>query len=155
LKKERKFEMTPLDAEIVRVYARNVGGSIADYTINLDAAQQLEVVVEIEAGAQLVGLGVNYTLRIDPVDFTAGNSPSWEPPALNPALAMQTPLGTNFGVYPVAGPTAGQHREVFTVTVGNLASVQHHILRYYAMLYTAGGPSAVATFAESPLFTIM
>ncbi|NIR48737.1 hypothetical protein GWO43_09895 [candidate division KSB1 bacterium] len=54
--------MGPNDAELVRVYTREIGGTIADVTFPFD--KDIEVVVEAEAGTALFDSGGQFDLRV-------------------------------------------------------------------------------------------
>jgi hypothetical protein len=132
--------MTPEEAQIVRVFTRGVGTTVPDSTITLDAAKQFEVVVEAEAGQDLVGLGVNFTLTVDAFDFTRGENPK----DLEPGFSKT-----------VTAPFIAQVTQLFTVTVIDSTNVKNHVFMYTAMLIAGSGAQTVASFAQSPLFTII
>jgi hypothetical protein len=116
-----------------------VNGTVPDSTITLDA-NRFEVVVEAEAGDDLVGLNVNYTLTLEAFDFTRGENPK----DLEPDFSKT-----------VTAPFVAQVTQSFTVTVIDLANVKNHIFIYTAMLIAGTGSQTVASFAQSPLFTII
>jgi hypothetical protein len=60
------------DSQLVRVYPRKMGATIADVTFPSDCA--LEIVVEGMAEAAIFAIGAKYEMRIDVIDFSAMTS---------------------------------------------------------------------------------
>lgn len=60
------------DAQLVRVYPRKMGATIADVAFPSDCA--LEIVVEGKAETALYAIGAKYEMRIDVIDFSAMTS---------------------------------------------------------------------------------
>jgi hypothetical protein len=128
--------MNPFDANIVRVYAREVGGTIPDNTIRLNATNDFQVVVEYEAGNNLIALGVQYTLRIEAIDLTDVNSPA-------------TSGNPNFNQTLVANFTAPQNTHVFTVHAAMPANVKDDFMQYRAVIRTTSGGNNPTVFSDN------
>lgn len=141
--------MNPNDVEIVRVYTREYGGTIADFTphISVTGGGSFEVVVEAEAGSVQQGIGAPYQIAIEACDLTTCSNP--------PAPFDQSHTGSfNPGAFPAGWPA---HAEVFTITLtaAQAALVRDHIFRYVAYLRTpTTGKPLIVSFAESPLFVV-
>ncbi len=144
--------MNPNGVEIVRVYTREFGGTIADTTPHVTAPTfHFQVVVEAEAGSVKQGDGSPYRFAIEAFDLTTGNKP--------PGAFSKVANGYFTGGPPPAGWPA--HSEVFTITLtaAEATAVEDHILRYVASLVTPPpGPGVtpqIVSFAESPLFIVV
>jgi len=130
------------DAKLVRVTTRALGGSVSSQ-IPLTAGKdnRFEVVVEGISGILLSTSGQPYALDIVAFDISAGANPHSE--------------NNNFtqGRSEAFDPVDGWPSKIatFTVTLNDIAAVQGHLLRYYAILTSA---NQIASFVESPLFLL-
>jgi hypothetical protein len=143
------------DAEIVRVYTRNAGGTVADRTPNISGGTpSFQVVVESEAGNTLAGGGASYLLSIEAFDLTAGNNPGGS------LSAKTTPPGKIFDAGG-ATPHWPQNTEVFTIslTAAQVTALTNHVLRYTASLVSpdpaSGLTPIIVSFAESEPFILI
>lgn len=138
--------MNPNGVEIVRVYTRETGGTVADITPGVPSqGGSFQVVVEAEAGAVIAGSGAPYKIAIEAFDYSTGEK-------AQPALKFSQSVAGAFGSgWP-------NHQEVFTITLNanEAPGVQDHILRYVAYLVTPPPRQRpqIVSFAESPLFMI-
>jgi len=123
------------DVQMSRVYSREVGGTILDQTF--PAGDDVEVVVEAEAGSTIFGLNPPFSLDIvvtnqststvvhtDNISGTLNSAADW------PALA-----------------------QAFEFTVPNAALTQDEVHNVLACL-KVGGVNPNVSFAESPMFII-
>lgn len=134
------------DAQIVRVYTRNQGSKTPDLALRASANLQFDVVVESEAGADLINNAVPYRLAITPFGITAAGPGANALPA---AFAQQTTAaGSNFSV----NWTGGHNEQVFTVTMtaADAGNLRNHVVKYIASLTTLGGNPSVVSTADSP-----
>jgi hypothetical protein len=130
------------NAKLVRVTTRSLGGSVPDQMpLTSGRENQFDVVVEGIAGNLLSTSGQPYSLEIVAFDVSAGANPHSE--------------GNNFtqerleefdAVYGWPSKVA-----TFTVTLNDIAAVQSHLLRYYAILTSV---NQIVSFVESPLFLL-
>ncbi len=140
--------MNPNSVEIVRVYTREVNGTIPDNTPHIPVGGgSFKVVVEAEAGSVTGNGGAPYRIHIEAFDYTTGNN-------AGPAIFTRDADG-NFGLPPW---NTLNHQEVFTINVPAAVAVnmQDHILKYLAYLVTPRLPQnpEIVSFAESPLFML-
>jgi hypothetical protein len=131
-----------LNAKLVRVTTRSSGGSAATQ-IPLTAGQddRFDVVVEGIAGSLLSASGQPYSLEIVAFDISAGTSPHSESNNFNQRRSEA--FDAAYG-WPSKIAT-------FTVTLNDIATVQGHLLRYYAILTSAND---IVSFVESPMFLL-
>lgn len=130
------------NAKLVRVTTRALGGSVPDQMpLTSGRENQFDVVVEGIAGNLLSTSGQPYSLEIVAFDVSAGANPHSE--------------GNNFTQERLEEFDAvdGWPSKVatFTVTLNDIAAVQSHLLRYYAILTSA---NQIVSFVESPLFLL-
>jgi hypothetical protein len=130
--------MGPNHAQIIRVYTRETGSSIADFV--LDATKPAEVVVEVEAGTTVFTLGAKYTTGLMIKDLETGASIAFAPPAVSGTLNS-------------APWSAPSEAFVYGVTPASLAPHAGHLCRVYAYLLI-GTTDFDASFVESDLFLI-
>jgi hypothetical protein len=129
-------------ARLVRVTTRAPGGAVPSETpLAAEHGNRFEVVVEGLAGHLLSTTGQPYSLEIVAFDVTAGCNPHSERNNFT-----QKRLEQFDGVDGWPNKLA-----IFTVTLNDLAAVQGHLLRYHAVLLSAG---QIASFVESPLFLL-
>jgi hypothetical protein len=128
-------------ARLVRVTTRALGGAVPSETPLAENGTKFEVVVEGLAGRLLSTTGQPYSLEIVAFDVTAGCNPHSERNNFT-----QKRLEQFDGVDGWPNKLA-----IFTVTLKDLAAVQGHLLRYHAVLLSAG---QIASFVESPLFLL-
>lgn len=153
--------MNPNGVEIVRVYTRETGGTVADITpLVPSTGGSFQVVVEAEAGKTEKGTAAPYEIRIEAFDFTSGLKPNPTVPGLGnwtQTSTMLTPPGVKaFNI--VDWPTQ-DHQEIFTIQLAqaDAKAVQGHLLKYYAYLMTPPpdkGTPQIVSIAESPLFIV-
>lgn len=133
--------MGPNDAELVRVFTREVGAAIADVTFPV--VDDFEVVVEVEAGSAIFGGGTQYETGIVLRDKTAGS------------VIPTTPAG--FGPEGMDGAGANwlnqANQFVYTVAATDLAGRENHICEVLAFLKVRVTDPDVS-FATSPYFII-
>jgi hypothetical protein len=129
-------------ARLVRVTTRALGGAVPSETpLAAEHGDQFDVVVEGLAGRLLSTTGQPYSLEIVAFDVTAGCNPHSERNNFT-----QKRLEQFDGVDGWPNKLA-----IFTVTLNDPAAVQGHLLRYHAVLLSAG---QIASFVESPLFLL-
>jgi hypothetical protein len=134
--------MNAHSARLVRVTTRAFGGAVPSETpLGTGGANRFSVVVEGLAGRLLSTSGQPYSLEILALDLTAGCNPH-----SGRNNFTQKRLEEFDGVDGWPGKTA-----TFTVTLNDLAAVQDHLFRYYAILVSA---NQVVSFVESPLFLL-
>jgi NAD dependent epimerase/dehydratase family enzyme len=131
--------MGPNDAEIVRVYTREKSGTVADVT--LDSGSDAAVVVEVEAGSTVFGLGAQYSSGLVIKDLTNGTNIPFTPASVSGTLT--------------AAPWSNQAQSfTYTITAADLAAHKGSICQIYAYLLV-GVKDFDASFVESPLFLIL
>ncbi|MEU4513623.1 hypothetical protein AB0G05_29340 [Nonomuraea wenchangensis] len=130
--------MGPNDAELVQVYTRNLGKTIADVTF--DSSADFEVVVETEAGAALFTTGGAFTADIVVRDLTANDNIPYTP----------GPINDNLGKPPWP---AQSNAFVFRVRSADLATRKGHLCEVYAYLLV-GISNFDSSFARSRTFLI-
>jgi hypothetical protein len=128
--------MNPNDGGIVRVFTREVGATVPDFTLKV--ANPFEVVVEGEAGSVLAASGVPYNLILEALDITAGANP-----------------GGNFSKNLAEAFTAAngwpQYNRVVNVAV-DAGFVANHIYQYYVALVAT---NEIVTIITSPPFILI
>jgi hypothetical protein len=128
-------------ARLVRVTTRALGGAVPSETPLAENGTKFEVVVEGLAGYLLSTTGQPYSLEIVAFDVTAGCNPHSERNNFTQKRLEQ-----------FDGVDGWPHKlAIFTVTLNDPAAVQGHLLRYHAVLLSAG---QIASFVESPLFLL-
>ena len=155
------------DAELVRVYTRNNGGYIADYSPTISVAPyRFDLVVEAESGTVRYNSGAPYIIAISAFDLTAGASAT--------ALSAEFTKSINlfFREYPadVNGPGASAaaiaateiawpaYRQRFTIqlTAANAPNAVGHVFKYTVVFRTPPGVGdPVLSIAQSPLFILV
>ena len=144
--------MYPDDAQLSRVFTRDVGGPVEDQTFAISA--DFEVVVEVEAGSTIFGNLATYGIGVAVIDYSFD------------ATAIQN-ITPNTGVPPNAfvgfqGPSAmgsppwatQAAQIVFTVHAADLAGRVDHMCQAYAVLRAGGGAEPQVSFATSPFFLL-
>lgn len=131
--------MGPNDAEVVRVYTREKNGAIADVT--LDSGTDAEVVVEVEAGSTVFGVGAQYSTGLVIKDLANGTNIPFTPPSVSGTLT--------------AAPWSNQAQSfTYTIAAADLAAHKGSVCQVYGYLLV-GVTNFDASFAESPLFLIL
>jgi hypothetical protein len=119
-----------------------LGGSVSDeMPLRAGKNNQFEVVVEGIAGILLGTSGQPYSLEIGAFDISAGTSPHSESNIFT-QRRLEAFDAANGWPNKVA---------TFTVTLNDIAAVQGHLLRYYAILTSA---NHIVSFIESSLFLL-
>jgi hypothetical protein len=135
--------MGPNDVELVRVWTREVGASVADVTFPHNA--DFQVVVDVEAGTTIFGGGTKYQTGIyvrDLSNFTA--IPAAPVP---PTVTTQDDMGA------ASWPNT-RHQFVYKVAAADLgAARENHCCEVLAFLRVRVSDPDV-TFATSPTFII-
>jgi hypothetical protein len=135
--------MGPNEADIIRVSVRAVGSPVADNT--LDPGVDAEVVVEVEAGSAVFGLGAQWHVGITVKDLDGGVIPF--------VLAPTTVLNGNLAAAPW-NTQAATFR--YTMTSAELSGHKGHLCQVHGyLLIGTGAPNYDATFAESTPFLIL
>jgi hypothetical protein len=129
--------MGPNDAELVRVFTREVGGVIADVTFPFGIP--FHAVIECEAGEAVHAAGASYEIKIDVLDFSAMAS------VITSAIAAGGSLGDQ------AWPNQA-HQFVFTVPAAAPEN-EGHIWKILASL-KVGRVNPDVSLAESPFLVI-
>ncbi len=130
--------MGPNHAQIIRVFTRETGSTIADFV--LDATKPAEVVVEVEAGATVFSLGAKYTTGLMIKDLETGTSIAFAP----------APVSGTLNSAPWSTPSEAF---VYHVTPASLAAHKGHLCRVYAYLLI-GTANFDASFVESEVFLV-
>jgi hypothetical protein len=125
------------DAQLVRVYPRRMGDTIADVAFPSDCA--LEIVVECKAETAVYAIGAKYEIRIDVIDFSAMTS------VIAPVIVATGHLGD------AGWPTQAQ-QIVFPIAAPGTAS-KGHVWKSIASL-KIGITNPHTSLAESELFLI-
>lgn len=137
--------MHPNDVELVRVYTREPGGTIADETIpHVPAGTEVEIVVECEAGTAVMGLLSPYTLRVYVRDLMEHHEIDWHN---DPTLGGGAPPYE--GALADASWPALPAKHVISATTANFN--KGHVYNVLAVL-TVGAD--IISFAESQMFVI-
>lgn len=130
--------MGPNDAELSRVFTREVGGTIAD--ISLSLTNDFEIVVEAEAGSAIHGGGTAYLVDVVVRDITANND-------------IPTAPADYKGNMGDANWPNQARQFVFKVSSADLAGKENNICKVTAYL-KAGVADPDVSFAESYPFII-
>lgn len=144
--------MYPDDAQISRVFTRDVGATVEDETFTITA--NFEVVVEVEAGTTIFFNASTYFISVAVIDysFDATAIPNITNPGgtgSGPFVGTQGPSAMN------SAPWATQATQiVFTVHAADLAGRADHMCQAYAFLRVGGGAEPQASFATSPFFLL-
>ena len=128
-------------ARLVRITTRASGGSVPSEIPLAGGCNQFSVVVEGLAGRLLSTSGQPYSLEIVALDVTAGGNPHSE---RNNFTQKRFEQFDGVDGWP-------NKLAVFTVTLNDLAAVQDHLFRYYAVLLST---NQIISFVESPLFLL-
>lgn len=132
------------NAKLVRVTTRALGGGVSTQiplTSRKRTESRFEVVVEGIAGSYLGTSSQPYTLDILAFDISTGANPHSES---NNFTQRRSEAFDAVDGWPSKVAT-------FTVTLNDIAAVQGHLLRYYAILTSA---NCIVSFVESPLFLL-
>jgi len=132
--------MGPNDTELVRVYTREPGDTVADLTLPITANG--EVVIEAEAGSTIHGTGAQFETNVVVRDLTA-----------NSVIATTPAAGFNGQLNTAAWPAFNQ-QFVFTIPTANLAGRANHCCQVLAFVTVGIGPNQDVSFAESPVFIL-
>jgi hypothetical protein len=131
-----------LNAKLVRITTRVLGGSVStQMPLIAGKDNRFDVVVEGIAGSLLSASGQPYSLEIVAFDISAGTSPHSES---NNFTQKRSEAFEAVDGWPSKVAT-------FTVTLNDIAAVQGHLLRYYAILTSAND---IVSFVESPMFLL-
>lgn len=142
--------MFPDDAQLSRVFTRDVGDVVEDQTFSI--ASDFEVVVEVEAGSTIFSLPASYSISVAVIDYSLDAT----------AIQNITPQGVPPNVFVgfLAGftnavPWATQAAKIaFTVHTADLAGRADHQCQAYASLRVGGGAEPQVSFATSPFFLL-
>jgi hypothetical protein len=130
------------NARLVRITTRAFGGGVPSEVPLADGdGNRFSVVVEGVAGRLLSTSGQPYSLEIVAFDLTAGANPHSE---RNNFTQKRLEQFDGVDGWPDKVAT-------FTVTLGDPAAVQDHLVRYHAVLLSA---NQIISFVESPLFLL-
>ena len=130
------------NAKLVRVITRALGGSVStQMPLIAGKDNRFDVVVEGIAGSLLSASGQPYSLEIAAFDISAGTNPHSES---NNFTQRRSEAFDAVDGWP--GKVA-----TFTVTLNDIAAVQGHLVRYYAILTSAND---IVSFVESPMFLL-
>jgi hypothetical protein len=130
------------NAKLVRITTRAMDGGVSnDLPLATGGGNQFRVVVEGTAGRLLSTTGQPYSLEIVASDVTTGANPHSEWNNFTQKRLEQFD-GVDGWPHKVA---------TFVVTLNDIAAVQGHLFRYYAILTSA---NQTASFVESPLFLL-
>jgi hypothetical protein len=137
--------MGPNQADIIRVSTREFGSPVADVT--LDPNQDAEVIVEVEAGTTVFGLGAHWRLGMHVRDLDGGTIPF--------ALAPTTTVHGHMNEPGDPWDTPAKDLR-YTIGKAELAGHEGHLCRIHAYLLVGTGPANYdATFVESEPFLIL
>jgi hypothetical protein len=128
------------DTELVRVFTREPGDTIADLT--LPVTTDGEVVLEAEAGTAIHSTGAQFNANIIVRDLTA-----------NDLIAATPAAGVSGQMNTAAWPALNQ-TFVFTLPQANLTGRANHICQATAFVTVGIGPNQDVSFAESPIFML-
>lgn len=133
--------MQPNDVELVRVFTREPGQSVADFTA--ETTKDFEIVLDAEAGSALHGTGGKYKFSFVVQDLTTLT------------IFYGDELEGTFGD---AKWTDWRTQVVFTIPGGELVpELDEHVMQVEAVLLTGGvGPTVApdASFCTSPKFLV-
>lgn len=133
--------MGPNDAELVRVFTREVDAAIADVTFPV--TEDFQVVVEVEAGSAIFGGGTQYETGIVLRDKTTGSVIPTTPASFGPE--GMDGAGANW--------PSQANQFVYRVAAADLAGRENHICEVLAFLKVRVTDPDVS-FATSPYFII-
>ena len=136
--------MGPNDADVVRVYAREATSTVADDT--LDPSADANIVVEVEAGSAVFGVGGQWQLGITVKDLDDGTT---IPFTLTPTTATSGSLNS--------APWSNQ-QETFTYTLpaANLGTHKGHLCQVHGYLLIGTSPANYdASFLSSDPFLVL
>ena len=139
---ERRFEVGPNDAQLVRVFTREAGGAVSDTTAL--SGKPFEIVVEAEVGSALHNTGGKYEFGIVVRDLTTTSS-----------IHTASEKG-NFGPPNWPGNQLAK-QFVFPLAAAKLtAAMATHILEVIAYLKVGGVGTLPAdvSFAKSSMFIV-
>lgn len=142
--------MNPDEAQISRVFARDVGASVEDRTFTITA--DFEVVVEVEAGFNIFNLNASYSIGVAVIDYdfdaTAINN-------ITPVFAGNNFAALQPGTLGAAPWTAQAAQIPFTVHFADLAGKADHMCKAYAFLRVGGGAEPQVSFADCSHFFLL
>jgi hypothetical protein len=137
--------MGPNQADIIRVSTRELGGQIADVT--LDPSKDAEVVVEVEAGSAVFGLGAHWQIGLHIRDLDGGAIPF----VLAPTPKLHGHMNEPGDVWDTRAKTFR-----YTIEKATLGTHKGHVGRVHAHLLVGTGPANYdATFVESEPFLVL
>jgi hypothetical protein len=137
--------MGPNQAEIIRVSTREFGSPVADVT--LDPNKNAEVVVEVEAGTAVFGMGAHWRLGVHVHDLDGGTLP-----------LVLAPTPTLHGHMNEPGDAWDHPSKTFKYTIekATLAGHEGHLGRVHAyLLVGTNAANYDATFVESEPFLVL
>ena len=137
--------MGPNQASIIRVSTRELGGHVSDVT--LDPNKDAEVVIEVEAGSAVFGVGAHWQIGLHVRDLDGGAIPF-----------VLSPTPTLHGHMDAPGDAWDHRAKTFRYTIEKAVLGTHkgHDGRVYAHLLVGNGPGNYdATFVESEPFLIL
>lgn len=137
--------MGPMQARIVRVSTRESGGPISDVT--LDPNQNAEIVVEVEAGSAVFGMGAHWRIGLHVHDLDGGVIPF----ALTPTTMLHGHMNEPGDVWDHPSKTFR-----YTIDKASFAAHEGHLGRVHAYLLVGTTPANYdATFVESEPFLVL
>lgn len=131
--------MGPNDVEVVRVFTRRAGATIADVTFPVSA--DFNILAEAEAGSALHGTGAQFATNIVVRDITA-NTNIPHSPATGFSGAMASAAWQNL-----------DQSFQYTVASADLAGRENHLCQVITYL-TAGVSNPDTSFSSSSLFML-
>jgi hypothetical protein len=146
----RRFNMYPDDAQISRVFTRDVGTTVEDQTFSITT--DFEVVVEVEAGTTIFNNQVVYSIGVAVIDYSLNAT---DIPNIAPGTAANPNTGFLSNDISLA-PWSTQAAQIpFTVHTADLANRVDHMCQAYAFLRAGGGKEPQVSFAVSPFFILI
>lgn len=130
--------MGPYNAELVRVFTREIGAVIADVTFPSNAA--FEAVIDCKAGAAIHDMGARFEIKIDVIDFSA-------------MVSIVSSVVVAAGFLSDAGWPAQAQQFVFPIAAPGDFN-EGHIWKVFASL-KIGVTHPQTSLAESELFLII
>lgn len=127
--------MNPNDVEMVRVYSREVSGTVVDETF--PAGTDVECAVDCEAGATIFGLSPPFEVTIHVRDLMENHE-------IDHSATISGNLSN--ADWPTPART-----HTFTIPAGPLQ--EGHIFNVLAVL-TVGGADPIVSFSESNMFVV-
>lgn len=145
--------MGPNDAELIRVWTRKTGGTVAHLTFPVNA--NFEIVVDVEAGDAMFGGGTEYETGIVLRDKTAGDTIQTTPQLAAGGGVPADPAGFGPDGMDGAGTEwlTQANQFVYLVEAADLAGRENHICEVLAFLRVRVTDPDVS-FATSPLFIL-